>query len=295
RWGGVHPWRFGGPGLSHGAAILREALAPDRMALEPKEFLPAYTKIPNVYGIVQKERILIDASYVSTPTASADQRFVHHLVGFLPVLGASVDRAIAEEPRLEKVRAFLATLAPPSFPGPVDAQRAAQGKALFAGRCAKCHGDKDADGHYAYPNKRVAVSTIGTDPNRAEAVDEQSVARFNATAIGRFITVEHTGKYAPPPLWGVWANAPYFHNASVPTLWAVLKPEERPARFWVGGHRLDLQRVGVGDYPPDYAPWSEPQEVDTGQPGRSNRGHEEQVASYTDEERWQLIEYLKTL
>jgi hypothetical protein len=35
--------------------------------------------------------------------------------------------------------------------------------------------------------------------------------------------------------------------------------------------------------------------VDTGQPGRSNRGHEEQVASYTDEERWQLIEYLKTL
>jgi exo-cleaving rubber dioxygenase len=35
--------------------------------------------------------------------------------------------------------------------------------------------------------------------------------------------------YIAPPLYGVWAGAPYFHNGSVPDLWGVLKPADRPA------------------------------------------------------------------
>ncbi|NNB92332.1 hypothetical protein HI113_00140 [Corallococcus exiguus] len=35
--------------------------------------------------------------------------------------------------------------------------------------------------------------------------------------------------YIAPPLYGAWASAPFFHNGSVPTLWDVLKPAERPA------------------------------------------------------------------
>jgi endo-cleaving rubber dioxygenase len=31
-----------------------------------------------------------------------------------------------------------------------------------------------------------------------------------------------------PPLHGVWASAPYFHNGSVPNVWAVLDPDDRP-------------------------------------------------------------------
>lgn len=34
--------------------------------------------------------------------------------------------------------------------------------------------------------------------------------------------------YVTPPLHGVWASAPYFHNGSVPDVWSVLKPDERP-------------------------------------------------------------------
>ncbi|WP_197517112.1 MULTISPECIES: rubber dioxygenase RoxA [Burkholderia] len=34
--------------------------------------------------------------------------------------------------------------------------------------------------------------------------------------------------YVAPPLYGAWANAPYFHNGSVPTIWGVLKPSDRP-------------------------------------------------------------------
>ena len=34
--------------------------------------------------------------------------------------------------------------------------------------------------------------------------------------------------YVAPPLDGIWASAPYFHNGSVPTLWHVLHPGKRP-------------------------------------------------------------------
>jgi mono/diheme cytochrome c family protein len=37
--------------------------------------------------------------------------------------------------------------------------------------------------------------------------------------------------YIAPPLYGAWATAPYFHNGSVPNLWGVLKPADRP-KVW---------------------------------------------------------------
>ena len=40
---------------------------------------------------------------------------------------------------------------------------------------------------------------------------------------------EKTVGYTAPPLHGVWATAPYFHNGSVPTVWDVLQPADRPA------------------------------------------------------------------
>src|SRR5205814_8578492 len=37
--------------------------------------------------------------------------------------------------------------------------------------------------------------------------------------------------YQAPPLDGVWATAPYFHNGSVPTLAGVLNSKARPKVF----------------------------------------------------------------
>lgn len=34
--------------------------------------------------------------------------------------------------------------------------------------------------------------------------------------------------YNAPALYGVWAAAPYFHNGSIPTVWGILKPSDRP-------------------------------------------------------------------
>ncbi len=35
--------------------------------------------------------------------------------------------------------------------------------------------------------------------------------------------------YLAPPLYGVWASAPYMHNGSIPNVWEVLKPSDRRA------------------------------------------------------------------
>jgi len=57
--------------------------------------------------------------------------------------------------------------------------------------------------------------------------------------------------YQAPPLYGVWATPPYFHNGSVPTLEAVLKTSERPP-LWqrklrqvgtVKGYDLSMERA----------------------------------------------------
>lgn len=42
---------------------------------------------------------------------------------------------------------------------------------------------------------------------------------------------EKTVGYVTPPLHGVWASAPYFHNGSVPNVWSVLDPTARP-KVW---------------------------------------------------------------
>ena len=37
--------------------------------------------------------------------------------------------------------------------------------------------------------------------------------------------------YVAPPLYGTWGSAPFFHNGSVPDVWGVLKPSDRP-KVW---------------------------------------------------------------
>src|SRR3954466_7506420 len=88
--------------------------------------------------------------------------------------------------------------------------------------------------------------------------------------------------YVAPPLAGVWATAPYLHNGSVPTLWHLMHPAERPTAFDVGGHALDLVKVGIAGMeheglwitPPDYTPWAKPVRIDTAVAGLHATGHE---------------------
>jgi hypothetical protein len=114
--------------------------------------------------------------------------------------------------------------------------------------------------------------------------------------------------YAATPLTGVWANFPYLHNGSVPTLYDLLGPvSERPRIFDVMAARtLDFERVGQRLYrDPADALLSETERLlrhgqdrnwfNTARPGSSNTGHDFWRFISTDENRRALIEYLKTL
>jgi hypothetical protein len=101
--------------------------------------------------------------------------------------------------------------------------------------------------------------------------------------------------YETRVLHGVWATAPYLHNGSVPNLWELLTPPARRKPFFMAGSRkYDPANVG---YVIDESPFKDGKLVVGGPDvvaGNSNAGHD-YGTSLTDEEKWQLIEYLKQL
>jgi hypothetical protein len=103
--------------------------------------------------------------------------------------------------------------------------------------------------------------------------------------------------YPAKTLTGIWATAPYLHNGSVPSLYDLLLPAaQRPKRFSVGQREYDPVRVGYQQDPAKYTlpPYMTVSQFDTTLPGNSNAGHEWDLGKLTDEQRWQIVEYLKT-
>lgn len=106
--------------------------------------------------------------------------------------------------------------------------------------------------------------------------------------------------YKARPHNGIWATPPYLHNGSVPNLFALLSPvSERPKVFYLGSKQYDPIKLGLN---------TDPQvgvtEFRTELPGNSNAGHEFNDGpigngvigrKLSEEERMDIIEYLKTL
>ena len=108
--------------------------------------------------------------------------------------------------------------------------------------------------------------------------------------------------YKGRPWNGIWATAPYLHNGSVPTLYDLLLPatsrdsdppetQYRPTKFMVGSRELDVEKVGFKHGETEYEGFL----FDTSKPSNSNEGHEYQVRRFTDQDRWDLVEFLKSL
>jgi endo-cleaving rubber dioxygenase len=126
------------------------------------------------------------------------------------------------------------------------------------GSCASCHGayaaryvndpafldTPELEGIAAY---QVPLDIIGTDPERLLANNE-SVQTAGRDSFFGYPPTKDTSQdcgpqnaealrgdrelgYLAPPLYGIWASAPYLHNGSVPNLWELLKPSERK-RIW---------------------------------------------------------------
>jgi hypothetical protein len=79
-------------------------------------------------------------------------------------------------------------------------------------------------------------------------------------------------------LHGIWAQAPYLHNGSVPTLGQLVCPATRPQRFLRGNLNYDEALVGFEWATRPTARYSPNEtllvkEYDTTVPSKSNAGH----------------------
>jgi hypothetical protein len=113
---------------------------------------------------------------------------------------------------------------------------------------------------------------------------------------GQEVSDEALLAYKARPLNGVWSSAPYLHNGSVANMYELLLPaKERMTQFYVGSMEFDPVNMGFNTKQTENA-----FQFDTSLPGNANTGHE-YGAGYdgkpvlTEEQRWALIEYLKTL
>lgn len=202
------------------------------------------------------------------------------------------------------IYAYLMSLRPPKYPLPIDESLAERGEQVFQKSCASCHGSYSEQP--SYPNVCVPVDEIGTDPVRLQALpahgrQKYAESWFAVDAEGnRQTTIIDPDGYVAPPLDGVWASAPYFHNGSVPTLWQVLNPKERSAVWIRSSDELNAEQVGLTIRTVDRVPLTETdiavrrQYFDTRRPGKSNAGHTYPDALTADEKQ-AVLEYLKTL
>ncbi|OKO77421.1 cytochrome C [Bradyrhizobium sp. NAS80.1] len=121
-------------------------------------------------------------------------------------------------------------------------------------------------------------------------------------------------RYRARPLNGIWATAPYLHNGSVPSLYWLLKPQnERPQKFCMGHRDYDPVTVGFAVAADERCKTGETQFSMTGPDGQPIQGNSVLGHSFErkegepkrpgvigrmfkdDDERYDLIEYLKTL
>jgi hypothetical protein len=216
------------------------------------------------------------------------------------------------DPRMVNVRIheplnpFIDHLPPPPYPfASVDLGRAKEGKVLFKASCAECHMPRNQT---IYP-----VATLRVDPNRT--LVNSSVSRYGLAAlVTEACTIfglnnqgkpgadwcvpqgdwqarldeyfrdtprrvaEGTNGYKADALHGVWAQAPYLHNGSVPTLAHLVCAATRPVRFLRGNVHYDEALVGFewADRPATRYSANDSilvKEYDTTIPGKANTGH----------------------
>lgn len=271
---------------------LGRASGPTPLGLALPESLPTDLDAPPLWHVRRKERLYLDG-YVAK-----DPRVVMQFS-----LGLAMDAARIRglEDEYGEIWRWIESLEPPPWPHPVDVDLAARGEEVYLGACARCHGTHGPDGRY--PEESVPLDVVGTDPRRAGALPRAFREFIGRSWLGRGgatdVELDPEG-YVAPPLDGLWATAPYLHNGSVPTLWHLLHPEERPAAWRrSAAPAYDPELVGLlvetAERAPRRADAAERRRwFDTSRPGMSADGHDF-PARLGEGERRALLEYLKGL
>lgn len=177
--------------------------------------------------------------------------FARSLTSSLAVVG---DPAKIDLQQNALIQAFLPKLPPEPYPFFLDVSAKVRGEATYRKNCSGCH-ERSSD-----RSRAAQVFDVGTDPLRANAITPKTAALMS-TLIAKAcpksmrecafenneIVVDPSQKrgYVAGPLHGVWAQAPYLHNGSIPTLRQLLVPATRTnAPFLRGSISYDSKNGG---------------------------------------------------
>jgi len=223
------------------------------------------------------------------------------LMQFMMTPENSGQRIRGMEEDYKKIYDWIMSLEAPKYPFPIDHKLAQRGREIFNRNCAECHGTYGENS--TYPNRIVPIEEVGTDPVRLTALTPEHRRGYEEnwfSYYGQKKVIADPGGYVAPPLDGIWASAPYFHNGAVPTLWHVLHADQRP-KVWrrtIDGY--DTQKVGLEIQTFDEVPETATTKAerrwyfDTSGFGKSAAGHTfPEVLS--EDEKTAVLEYLKTL
>ena len=245
-------------------------------------------------------------------TNSILERNIGQALGMGAVFDPKTHESTLRIGNLHRLEQLTHKLQPPKWPaellGTIDEARARQGEQIFNQKCAECH-----------QNKLFPQTQVGTDPNRANSFGQPVGGVPFPKAVGPILGAlktrafaddgispaeqaamdanpvvwRATAQYLARPLNGVWSTAPYLHNGSVPTLYDLLHPDQRPAKFVVGNREFDPVKIGYRSALDAAGPnvWI----YDTTQPGNSNIGHSGDAFGTTlpEDQKSALLEYLK--
>ncbi len=225
-------------------------------------------------------------------------------VAISSAIGDGAQKKWLDVAALKDVEEYLMDLQAPPYPLPIDTELAARGETVWTGACADCHA---AGGSRL--GTVIPTAEVGTDPERTNAWTQEEVERW-ADLAARYrqkygfewdLEMRKLDGYASQPLDGIWLRGPYLHNGSVPSLRALLEPQDgRPELFYRGYDVLDGENVGfvsdvavVGD---DDVALSGRRlfPFDTRRRGNGNGGHL-WGTELPAEDKDALVEYMKTL
>ncbi len=203
-------------------------------------------------------------------------------------------RAREIDAEFSNVQAFIESIEAPIYPRNINEEARNRGEILFLDHCSVCHGTPSN-----YPNYLVDFEILKTDSLLAltNYAYDDFLAWYNESWFNKVpnsASLVPGNGYVAPPLDGVWATAPYLHNGSVPTLWDLLNSGDRPT-YWrrtFDSNDFDHEKIGWNYTTPPTK--QDKRTYDATLRGYGNQGHDF-GDHLSDSERWDLIEYLKSL
>ena len=217
-------------------------------------------------------------------------------------------------PEITHAEELLGDILPPKYPFAIKSELVPHGEKIFVETCASCHGtyQKDSAGLSVFKEpEHIPIEEINTDRNRLVSVNQEFFDLVDRNPMGQ--VVRRTGLtpgYFAPRLEAIWARFAYLHNASVPTISALLtEPSKRPVVWSLidAGERSRFDEINLGYTLPAAGSAEEKDLLEKAKSGHRNVYYTKRVGQsaighwfksfekLTAQDKKDLIEYLKTL